>query len=138
MEVGTNFHKDIQVKDSFFEDETIEDIVRPKKQITAPQVVDLDPIPTPVVYNNHGGDDITEDASSDQCDNQPPEHNDGDVDEDAEIDDTPEEGQQQEQLRRTSRVPRSSSRYSPHEYLLLTDGGEPSCYEEAMSDQHND
>ena len=54
MEVGTNFHKDIQVKDSFFGDETIEDIVRPKKQITAPQVVDLDPIPTPIVHNNQG------------------------------------------------------------------------------------
>ena len=41
-------------------------------------------------------------------------------------------------MRRTSRVPRPSSRYSPHEYLLLTDGGEPSCYEEALSDQHKD
>ena len=47
---------------------------------------------------------------------------------DAEIDDTPEEGQQQEQLTRTSIVPRPSNKYSPHEYLLLTDGGEPSCY----------
>ena len=57
---------------------------------------------------------------------------------DAEIDDTPEEGQQQELLTRTSIVPRPSNKYSPHEYLLLTDGGEPSCYEEAMSDQHKD
>jgi len=126
----------------FFEDLTIEDIVKPKKQITAPRVVDLDPAPTLVVHNNDGGDDSTQDASpeasSDQGGDQPPEHSDGDVDEDVEIDDPPVEGQQQEQLRRTSRVPRLSSRYSPHEYLLLTDGGEPSCYEEALSDQHKD
>ena len=29
-----------------------------------------------------------------------------------------------------------SSRYSPNEYVLLTDEGEPECYEEAMEDEH--
>ena len=29
-----------------------------------------------------------------------------------------------------------SSRYLPNEYVLLTDGGEPECYEEAMEDEH--
>ena len=38
----------------FFEDETIEDVVRPKKQISTPRVVDLDSIRTPVVHDNHG------------------------------------------------------------------------------------
>jgi len=33
------------------------------------------------------------------------------------------------------RVP--SSRYSPNDYVLLTDG-EPECYEEAMEDEHKD
>ena len=32
----------------FFEDETIEDIVKPKKQISAPQVIDMDPVPSPI------------------------------------------------------------------------------------------
>lgn len=41
-------------------------------------------------------------------------------------------------MRRTSRVLRPSSRYPPHEYLLLTDGGEPSCYKEVMFGQHKD
>jgi hypothetical protein len=39
----------------FFEDETIEDIVKPKKPTTTPQVIDMDPIPSPVVHDNHGG-----------------------------------------------------------------------------------
>ena len=113
----------------FFEDETIEDIVKQKKQATTPQVVDMDQIPSLVVHGNHGGDDDTEGASSSQGDDQSSE------DEDADVDDTLEEPQQ-EQLRRTSRVRRPSSRYPPHEYLLLTDAGELSCYEEAMSDEH--
>ena len=92
----------------------------------------MDQIPSPIVYGNHGGDDGTEGASSSQGDDQ--SSKDDDVDEDV-VDDTLEE-QHQEQLRRTSRVRRPSSRYPPHEYLLLTDAGEPSCYEEAMSDEH--
>lgn len=117
----------------FFEDD-----VRPKKQTTTPRVVDLNPIPYLIDHDNHGGDESsTEDASREQGDEQPPEHDGGDVDEDAEIDDTLE-GQQQEQLRRTSRASRPSTRYPPHEYVMLTDNGEPSFYEEAMSDQHKD
>ena len=29
-----------------------------------------------------------------------------------------------------------SSKYPPHQYVLMTDAGEPSCYEEAVSDEH--
>ena len=117
----------------FFEDETIEDIVKPKKPTTTPQVVDMDSIPSPVVHGNHRGDDGTEGASSSQGDDEPSD--DDEADEDADVDDTLEEPSQ-EQLRRTNRVPRPSTKYPPHEYLLLTDAGEPLCYEEAMSDEH--
>jgi hypothetical protein len=49
----------------------------------------LDPIPSPIVHNNHGGDESSiEDASPEQGDEQPPEQNDDDVDEDVGIDDT--------------------------------------------------
>ena len=48
----------------FFEDESIEDIVKPKKPTTTPQDVDIDQIPCLVVHGNHGGDDGTEGASS--------------------------------------------------------------------------
>ena len=34
------------------------------------------------------------------------------------------------------RYRRSSTRYSPNEYFLLTDGGEPESYEEAIKDEH--
>ena len=47
--------KIVRIRDVvFFEDETIEDILRPKEPIIAPRVVDLDPIPTPIVHNNQG------------------------------------------------------------------------------------
>ena len=39
-------------------------------------------------------------------------------------------------LRRSTRERFSSSRYSPNEYVLLTNGGEPECYKEAMEDEH--
>ena len=39
-------------------------------------------------------------------------------------------------LRRSTRQRFPSSRYSTNEYVLLTDGGEPECYEEAMEDEH--
>ena len=41
-------------------------------------------------------------------------------------------------LRRSSKDRRSSIRYSPDEYVLLTDGGEPECYEEAMESECKD
>ena len=73
----------------FFEDETIEDIVKPKKPTTTPQVVDMDSIPSPVVHGNHRGDDCTEGASSSQGDDEPSD--DDEADEDADVDDTLEE-----------------------------------------------
>jgi len=48
----------------FFKEETIEDIVKPKKPTTTPQVVDMDQIHSPVVHDNHGGDDGTKGAGS--------------------------------------------------------------------------
>ncbi|GJZ78164.1 retrovirus-related pol polyprotein from transposon TNT 1-94 [Tanacetum coccineum] len=39
-------------------------------------------------------------------------------------------------LRRSTRDHHPSTRYSAHEYVLLTDGREPECYAEAMEDEH--
>ncbi|GJW82873.1 putative RNA-directed DNA polymerase [Tanacetum coccineum] len=39
-------------------------------------------------------------------------------------------------LRRSTRDHHPSTRYSAHEYVLLTDGGKPECYAEAMKDEH--
>jgi hypothetical protein len=37
------------------------------------------------------------------------------------------------QLRRSTRPRQPSTRYSPHEYVLVIDRGEPECFNEAMS-----
>ena len=37
------------------------------------------------------------------------------------------------QLRRSTRPRQPSTKYSPHEYVLVTNGGEPECFNEAMS-----
>ena len=39
-------------------------------------------------------------------------------------------------MRISGRDPVPSSKYPPHQYVLMTDAGEPSCYEEAVSDEH--
>ena len=39
-------------------------------------------------------------------------------------------------LWRSTRQRFPSARYSPNLYVLLTDGGEPECYEESMEDEH--
>ena len=37
------------------------------------------------------------------------------------------------ELRRSTSEQRPSTRYPPHEYVMLIDGGEPKCFEEVMS-----
>ncbi|PKI76595.1 hypothetical protein CRG98_002904 [Punica granatum] len=41
-------------------------------------------------------------------------------------------------LRRSDRIRRPSTIYPPHEYVLLTDGGEPECYGEAVAHEHKE
>ena len=42
------------------------------------------------------------------------------------------------EVRRSSKNIRPSNRYSPTlNYLLLTDGGEPECYDEALQDENS-
>ena len=41
-------------------------------------------------------------------------------------------------MRRSSRDRQPSKRYSPHEYIMLTDGGEPEDYSEALADEHKE
>jgi len=41
-------------------------------------------------------------------------------------------------MRRSIRERHPLQKYSPHEFMLLTDGGEPECYEEAMLHEEKD
>ncbi|KAI4299912.1 hypothetical protein L6164_033332 [Bauhinia variegata] len=42
------------------------------------------------------------------------------------------------ELRRSVRQSHPSQKYPPHEYVLLTDGGEPESYEEALEHEHKE
>jgi ATP-binding cassette subfamily B (MDR/TAP) protein 1 len=44
-----------------------------------------------------------------------------------------QEAPNKQQLRRSTRPRQPSTKYSPREYVLVTDGGEPECFNEAMS-----
>jgi transposase InsO family protein len=100
----------------FFEDQTIEDINKHKKEPINEYPVNLDPIPQ----------QATNDDGEIQDNNNGAEH---------EVQ-VPPEPTVEPQLRRSTREHRPSTRYTPHEYVVLTDGGEPECYEEAMEHDH--
>ena len=89
----------------FMEDQTIEDIERTEKSASSGQIpTNIDPAPL---------SDFSDERTV----------------EDTEV----QEPQQQAEVRRSSRDRRPSVRYSPDEYVMITDGGEPECYEEAMT-----
>ncbi|GMJ10476.1 hypothetical protein HRI_004716700 [Hibiscus trionum] len=120
----------------FVEDRTIDDIDKTKKansqdsdELIDVNPVPLDPSPDPIQGEVHG------DVNDDQQDI-------GDLD--APMDDVVNDQQQAHiappaaPLRRSSRNRRYSIRYSSNEYALLTDEGEPECYEEAMESECKD
>ncbi|KAK8601315.1 hypothetical protein V6N12_051152 [Hibiscus sabdariffa] len=115
---------------------TINDIDKIEKEdssdsgdLTDVNPVLLDPSPNPIQDDVHG------DVSDDQQDI-------GDFD--ALIDDVVTDQQQAPiappivLLRRSSSDRRSFVRYSSYDYVLLTDEGEPECYEEAMESRCKD
>ncbi|GMI64919.1 hypothetical protein HRI_000161200 [Hibiscus trionum] len=117
-------------------DPTIDDIDKTEKadsqdsgDLTNVNLVPLDPSPDPIQGDVHG------DINDDQQDI-------GDLD--APIDDVVNDQQQAPialptvPLQRSSRDRRSFVRYSSDEYVLLTGGGEPECYEEAMESECKD
>jgi len=80
------------------------------------------------VHGDGGGDEY--DIPTDAADNQVPTS-------DEKQDDHVEQASHVEsQLRRSTREHQPSRRYSPSEYVLLTDGGEPESYQEALEHEH--
>ena len=104
----------------FFEDQTIEDI---KKKVETKQIeeypVNLEPVPLPASQNEGGA---------------LPEDDEGGAGED----DANEPPIVQPNLRRSARGQIESRRYPSDEYVTLTEGGEPECYEEAISGEHKE
>ncbi|KAK8537987.1 hypothetical protein V6N12_044126 [Hibiscus sabdariffa] len=115
---------------------TIDDIDKTEKEdspdsgdLTDVNPVPLDPSPNPIQDDVHGNvNDDRQDIGGF----------------DAPIDDVVTDQQQAPiapptvPLRRSSRDRRSSSRYSSDDYVLLTDEGEPECYEDAMESECKD
>ncbi|GJZ81343.1 putative RNA-directed DNA polymerase [Tanacetum coccineum] len=97
----------------FEEDLTLKDVEKAERE-TIPQhnddLIDLDPVP-PKHFDSQFGDDIQNDEEHD-------------------------EEQGADDVWRSTRDHHPSTCYSAHEYVLLTDGGEPECYAEAMEDEH--
>ncbi|GJY76876.1 putative RNA-directed DNA polymerase [Tanacetum coccineum] len=120
----------------FEEDQTLKDVENAERE-TIPQhnddLIDLDPVP-PKHFDSQFGDDIQndEEQGADDVDAQEQPNLDEDVHPELPVPDMPPFLP----LRRSTRDHHPSTRYSAHEYVLLTDGGEPECYAEAMEDEH--
>ncbi|GJR68618.1 putative RNA-directed DNA polymerase [Tanacetum coccineum] len=120
----------------FEEDQTLKDVENAERE-TIPQhkddLIDLDPVP-PKHFDSQVGDDIQndEEQGADDVDAQEQPNLDEDVHPELPVPDMPPFLP----LRRSTRDHHPSTRYSAHEYVLLTDGGEPECYAEAMEDEH--
>jgi hypothetical protein len=51
--------------------------------------------------------------------------------------DNPSDSPHVQHLRRSGSNPIPSTKYPPHEYVLMIDACKPSCYKEALSNEHN-
>ena len=104
----------------FLEDQTIEDIKKDEKSISTPEVpVNLDPPPHPANHDEHGGVEAEQGNNDDVPVTEPV---------------APPVPSPQPEFRRSTRERRPSTRYNTQEYVMLTDGGEPETYEEAIND----
>jgi len=124
--VGKKLVRSIDV--IFVEDQTIEDIGKTEKSesLSIDDVVDFDPAPQTDTPNTADfdchDDDIQDHITNDSVDDN----------DDVVID----FGEPRVPLRRSSRQRLPSTHYSSNEFVLLTDGGEPECYKEAMKSEH--
>ena len=109
----------------FLEDQLFDDgdnIEKPETSVYIPW--SLGPVPSPVVHDDHGGDE-QEDSGENTSDDTPT------VD-DAEPTEQAPPPPVEIPLRRSTRERQPSTRYPPHEYVMLTDGGELETYQEAI------
>lgn len=119
----------------FAENQTIEDIQNAVKDSSQCdyKLVDVEPVPLQHVPDAISNDIPEQTPSLEEAEeaNMPNVPTNGDVGQ-------PEDNisSNADAYRRSSREKRSSNRYPAHEYVLLTDSGEPSCYEETIQDVH--
>ena len=118
----------------FLEDQTLQD-PEPNEMpdLTPDFSVTEHPMPAPDTQG-HGGDteeceDTVDDAPDDDDGQNHDHHTLGDISAAP-----PEE----EEVRRSMRQRRPSTRYNPHEYVMLSNGGEPESFREAMTNDHKE
>ena len=140
-QLGYRFYDPVQKKlvksrDAvFIEDETIEDIEKAQKNASRSSNSRTDQVMMPpAMVPREGGD-----GGNDQ-----PKTGDTDAPIEFPLDDSDDDGVHNQppapmvspELRRSTRVRQPSTRYPTNQYVLLTDGGEPKDFEEAMDDEH--
>ncbi|PKI65279.1 hypothetical protein CRG98_014317, partial [Punica granatum] len=117
----------------FFEDQTIEDLQKLEKaRVSNPHEISI-PVSVDV---KHPVEEVPGEYEETTTRGEIPQ-----VDDDVTTDDTGSQLQLESAdnlPRRSDRVRRPSTRYPPHEYVLLTDGGEPEYYDEAVAHEHKE
>jgi hypothetical protein len=101
----------------------------------------LDPIPPLENYGGEEIEDIGEAENEPLIDNGSTEgvtDGNGSNNHSEDMIEDSEDEEQVPQLRRSFRIPKPQTKYPATEFVLLTDGGEPECYEEALMDNHKE
>lgn len=120
----------------FEEDQTLKDVEKAEKEVVpqySDNLIDLDLVP-PKHVEPQPEDDVQndEDHGTHDVDTQQQPELQEDIHPELPVPDMPPFVP----LRRSIRDRHPSTHYSADEYVLLTDGGEPECYTEAMEDEH--
>ena len=141
-QLGYRFYDPIQKKlirsrDAVFvENETMEDIEKTQKKasISSSGSTDLEYIP-PTMVPREAEDEVQHDQPNAGDADAPFEFPPDDSNDDGNHDQPPASMGSLE-LRRSTRVRQPSTRYPSDQYVLLTDGGEPESFKDAMDNEH--
>ena len=113
----------------FLKDQLVDDGDKVKKASSSSEIpIRIDPIVPPTMYANHGGelqesDGVIENEDDPMVD---------DVESTEQVDRELPLPPYEPPLRRSTKEIQPSTRYPPNEYVMLSDGGEPKTYQEAI------
>ena len=110
--------KVIRSRDVVFLEDQVPDDAKEKPESNSEVPFNLDPVPS-LAVQDYGGDIQPEQGDP--------------VDDGAGDEEIPPAQNEVPPVRRSVRERQPSTRYSPHEYVMLTDGGEPQSFAEAMA-----
>ena len=121
--------KMVRSRDVFLEDQLLDDGDKVEKASSSTEIpIRIDPIVPPTMYANHGGELQEGDGVIENED----DHIVDDVEPTEQVDRELPLPPYEPPLRRSARDRQPSTRYPPIEYVMLSDGGEPETYQEAI------